>query len=202
MATCSESKHKSTAVQWASFYRQAYLGNSSYHTNQHPPPPWPGDDVCKESNGQSLGSVFWTPWTSWRIGGFSRPNEGIRPSFGLAMIYGEKPGNRLQQLSIDSPASARWTATGEDSRSRLDKSSAGTRWGNQNGEPSPGIQLLGATAFDHLWASEDVVEAFAIWLGECQGLLRAWLEGITECERNPRMLNVQAGAAAVVAAEE
>jgi len=58
MATCSESKHKLTAVQWASVYHQAYLGNSSFHTHHHSPPPWPGDDVCKESNGQSLGSVF------------------------------------------------------------------------------------------------------------------------------------------------
>jgi len=58
MATCSKSKHHSTAGQWASFYRRAYLGCPSYHTNQHSPPPWPGDDVCKQSNGQSLGSVF------------------------------------------------------------------------------------------------------------------------------------------------
>jgi len=59
-----------------------------------------------------------------------------------------------------------------------------------------------ATAFDHLWASEEVVEAFAIWLGECEGLLGASLEGITVGERNPRMLNARAGAAAVVVAEE
>ena len=26
--------------------------------NQHSPPPWPGDDVCNELNGLSLGSVF------------------------------------------------------------------------------------------------------------------------------------------------
>jgi len=37
---------------------------------------------------------------------------------------------------------------------------------------------------------------------ESQGLMGASLEGITECERNPRMLNAQAGAAAVDAAEE
>jgi len=118
------------------------------------------------------------------------------------MIYGEKPGNRVEQRLIDSPTNAKWIATGDYSRSRLDKSSAGTRWGTQNGEPSPGIQLLGAAAFDHLWASEEVVEAFVIWLGKCQGLLGAWLEGITESERNPRTLNARAGAAAVVAAEE
>jgi len=97
---------------------------------------------------------------------------------------------------------AKWIATGEESRSTSDKSSAATRWGTQNGEPSLGIQLLGATAFDHLWASEEVVKAFPIWLGEGQGSLGASLEGITGSERNPRMLNARAGAAAVVAAEE
>ena len=72
---------------------------------------------------------------------------------------------------------------------------------NTNDEPPPDIQLLGATAFGHLLASEEVAEAFAIRLGECQGLLGASLEGITEGEGNPRMLNARAGAAAVVAAE-
>jgi hypothetical protein len=74
--------------------------------------------------------------------------------------------------------------------------------GNTNVDPLPDIRLLGATAFDHLSATEEVVEAFAIRLGECQGLLGASLEGITEGERNHRMLNARAGAAAVVAAEE
>jgi len=73
---------------------------------------------------------------------------------------------------------------------------------NTNDEPPPDIQLLWATAFGHLLASEEVVEAFAIRLGECQGLLGASLEGITEGEGNPKMLNARAGAAAVVAAEE
>ena len=40
------------------FYRRVYLGNWSYHLNQHSSPPWPGDDVCRESNAQSLCSVF------------------------------------------------------------------------------------------------------------------------------------------------
>ena len=74
--------------------------------------------------------------------------------------------------------------------------------GNTNVDPAPDIQLLGATAFDHRLASEEVVEASAIRLGECQVLLGASLEGITEGEGNPRMLNARAGAAAVVAAEE
>jgi len=47
-----------------------------------------------------------------------------------------------------------------------------------------------------------VVEAFPISLGECQGLLGASLESITVGEINPRMLTAQAGAAALVAAEE
>jgi hypothetical protein len=51
--------------------------------------------------------------------------------------------------------------------------------GNTNDDPPPDIQLLGATTFDHLLASEEVVEAFAIRLGECPGLLGASLEGIT-----------------------
>jgi len=74
--------------------------------------------------------------------------------------------------------------------------------GTTNVDPPPDIQLLGATTFDHLLASEEVVEAFAIQLGECQGLLGASLEGISEGEGNPRMLNAWVGAAAVVAAEE
>ena len=73
---------------------------------------------------------------------------------------------------------------------------------NTNDELPPDIQLLGATAFGHHLASEDVVEAFAIRLGEWQGLLGASLEGITEGEGNPRMLTARAGAAAVVATEE
>jgi len=47
-----------------------------------------------------------------------------------------------------------------------------------------------------------VVEAFAIPLGGCQGVLGASLEGITEGEENPRMLNAQAGTAVAVGAEE
>ena len=73
---------------------------------------------------------------------------------------------------------------------------------NTNVDPPPDIQLLGATAFDLFSASEVVVEAFAIQLEKCQGLLGASLEGITEGEGNPRMLYPRAGAAVIVAAEE
>jgi hypothetical protein len=60
---------------------------------------------------------------------------------------------------------------------------------NTNDEPPPDMQLLRATAFGILLASEEVVMAFAIRLGGWQGLLQAALEGITEGETNPRMLN-------------
>jgi hypothetical protein len=65
-------------------------------------------------------------------------------------------------------------------------------------DPPPDIQLLGATAFHHLLASEEVVEEFAIRLGECQGLVGVSLDG----KGNRRLLNAGAGAVAVVAAEE
>jgi hypothetical protein len=73
---------------------------------------------------------------------------------------------------------------------------------NTHDEPRPDIQLLGVAAFGHIPASEKVVQAFAIRLGEFQGLLGASLEGITEGVGHPSMLNAQAGAAAGIAAAE
>jgi len=175
------------------FYRRAYLGNSSYHTNRHSPSPWPGDDVCKgELKGKSCGSVFWITSTGWRIGGFSSPNDGIQPSLGLAMARNPEMdccNGRLPAL---------WTPNGLQ-RAKIpeaDRTSPLTERGEGHKIISP------ATAFDHLWGSEEVVEAFALWLGECQGLLGAALEGITIGQRNHRMLNARAGAEAVVASEE
>jgi hypothetical protein len=43
--------------------------------------------------------------------------------------------------------------------------------GNTNVDLALDIQLLGVTIFDHVLASDEVVEAFTIRLGECQGLL-------------------------------
>ena len=54
----------------------------------------------------------------------------------------------------------------------------------KNGGPSTDIQPLPATAFDHLWGIAKVVKAFAAWVGECQRLLGASLEGNTECENS------------------
>jgi hypothetical protein len=43
----------------------------------------------------------------------------------------------------------------------------------------PSMQTLGATAFDDLLARDEVVAAFALWIGECTGLVGAALEEIT-----------------------
>jgi len=70
----------------------------------------------------------------------------------------------------------------------------------------PGIQTLGATAFDDLLTSIEVVVAFARQTGECIGLLGACLEGITldspGQKPDPRAGRDEQRAAAVVAAEE
>jgi hypothetical protein len=47
---------------------------------------------------------------------------------------------------------------------------------------SPDIQILGATAFDDLLASEQVVGTFFLRVGDCSELLRATVEGITDGE--------------------
>ena len=69
----------------------------------------------------------------------------------------------------------------------------------------PGIQTLGATAFDELLGSIEVVVAFARQTGECIGLLGVTLEDITL--DSPGDTDASTGrdeqrAAAVVAAEE
>jgi hypothetical protein len=46
----------------------------------------------------------------------------------------------------------------------------------------PDIQILGATAFDDLLASEQVVGTFFLRVGHCTGLLGAIVEGITDGE--------------------
>jgi len=69
----------------------------------------------------------------------------------------------------------------------------------------PGIQTLGATAFDDLLTSIEVVVAFARQTGECIGLLGATLEDITldsPGNTDPSAGRDEQRAAAVVAAEE
>jgi len=55
----------------------------------------------------------------------SRPNEGIRPSLGLAMA--RNPEIDCCNGRLTALRAPKWTTTGDDSRSGLDKSSAGTR---------------------------------------------------------------------------
>jgi hypothetical protein len=67
------------------------------------------------------------------------------------------------------------------------------------------IQTLGATAFNDLLASYEVVAAFALRIGECTGQLGATLEDITldsPGNTDPSAGRGEQGAAAVVAAEE
>jgi hypothetical protein len=69
----------------------------------------------------------------------------------------------------------------------------------------PGIQTLGATAFDDLETSIEVVVAFALQTAECIGLLGVALEDITldsPGDTDPTTGRDEQRAAAVVAVEE
>ena len=69
----------------------------------------------------------------------------------------------------------------------------------------PGIQTLGATSFDDLLSSIEVVVAFARQTGECIGLLGVTLEEITmdsPGDTDPSAGRDEQRAAVVVAAEE
>jgi hypothetical protein len=73
--------------------------------------------------------------------------------------------------------------------------------------PTPDIEILGATAFDDLLASDETIEPFALVIGECSGPLGSTMEVTTlenpgEIETtNPKHWTSEQGAAAVVAAE-
>ena len=70
---------------------------------------------------------------------------------------------------------------------------------------SPGIQILGATSFDDLLSSIEVILAFAWQTGECIGLLGVTLEDITldsPGDRDPSTGRDGQRAVAVVASEE
>jgi hypothetical protein len=74
--------------------------------------------------------------------------------------------------------------------------------------PTPDIEILGATAFEYLLASDKTIETFTLRFGECSGLVGATMEVTTledpgEIENiNPKRWASEQGAAAVVAAEE
>jgi len=53
---------------------------------------------------------------------------------------------------------------------------------SERGSGIPDIEILGATAFDDLLASEQVVGKFFLRLGDCTGLLGTTVEGITDGE--------------------
>ena len=51
---------------------------------------------------------------------------------------------------------------------------------SEGGGGIPDIRIQGATAFDDRLASEQVVGTFFLRVGDCTGLLRATVEGITD----------------------
>jgi hypothetical protein len=53
---------------------------------------------------------------------------------------------------------------------------------SEGGGGIPDIEILGATAFDDVLASEQVVVTFFLTVGDCTGLLGATVEGITDGE--------------------
>ena len=64
----------------------------------------------------------------------------------------------------------------------------------EGGAGIPDIQILGATAYDDLLASEQVVGTFLLRVGDFTGLLGATVEGITEGEWDrPQALDGRAG---------
>jgi hypothetical protein len=74
--------------------------------------------------------------------------------------------------------------------------------------PAPDIEILGATAFDDILASDVTIETFILQIGECSGLLGATVEVTTlenpgEIETiNQKRGTSEQGAAAVAAADE
>jgi hypothetical protein len=74
--------------------------------------------------------------------------------------------------------------------------------------PTPDIEILRATAFDDLFASDETIETLALRIGECSGLLGATMEVTTledpgEIESiNQKRGTTKQGAAAVLAAAE
>jgi len=65
---------------------------------------------------------------------------------------------------------------------------------SQGGGGIPDNQILGATAFDDLLASEQVGRTFFLRVGDCTGLPGATVEGITDGERErPQALDGRAG---------
>jgi hypothetical protein len=53
---------------------------------------------------------------------------------------------------------------------------------SEGGGGIPDIPILGATAFDDILASEQVVGTFFLRVGDCTGLMGATVEGITDGE--------------------
>ena len=70
----------------------------------------------------------------------------------------------------------------QESTRNVPESTAREEACSEAGGGIPDIQKLGATAFDDLLASEQVVGTFFLRVGDCTGLLGATMEGITDGE--------------------
>lgn len=132
MRTWSQWNNFSAAVQPPTVYHWAELAiiNSPPSRIQpHAGSQCPDDIVCQgQPNSNSLGWVFWTASTHWRIRGFSRPNECILQSLVQTMGCGEEPRNGLEQKSIIRPTTIKWIAMGGDSKVWSHKPSNCTWW--------------------------------------------------------------------------
>jgi len=84
----------------------------------------------------------------------------------------------------------------------------GTQRESVEDSPSPENEILGATEFDDLSATDETIRTFALWIGECSGLLGATREVTSlgnpgEIETmNPKRWTSEQGAGAGVPAEE
>ena len=60
--------------------------------------------------------------------------------------------------------------------------------------PTPDIKILGATAFNHLLASDETIQTFALRIGKCSGMLGATMEVTTlEIQVRLRLLTQTTG---------
>jgi len=74
--------------------------------------------------------------------------------------------------------------------------------GDDRPPSSPDIQILGATAFDHLLAGDEVAETVFLRLGDCTGMFGVTGERSHEQGEYACTLDVRAGAAVVVPVQE
>jgi hypothetical protein len=108
---------------------------------------------------------------------------------GLPCFQSRNPGIDWQcgrLLALRTPGGAEVVAVDREDHQEcpgnVPQSTAREEACSKGGGSIPDIQILGATAFDNLLASEQVVGTFFLRVGDCTALLGATTEGITEGE--------------------